>query len=79
MLNPDKQDITGVLGDISKLLAASIGSVDMPAQLAPVMGLPKIYFGMRVAKFKESKHKNPNLEVFKAAVRAELEKLIRLN
>ncbi len=30
-------------------------------------------------RFKESKHKNTDLEVLKAAIRAQLEKLIRLN
>ena len=31
------------------------------------------------SRFKEAKHKNTDLEVLKAAIRAELEKLIRLN
>ncbi len=31
------------------------------------------------SRFKESKHKNTDLEVLKAAIRAQLEKLIRLN
>ena len=51
----------------------------MPAKPAPVMALSKIDFGALAAKFKESKHKNTDLEVLKAAIRAQLEKLIRLN
>ena len=31
------------------------------------------------SRFKESPHKNTDLEVLKAAIRAQLEKLIRLN
>ncbi len=78
-LNPNPADITEVMGDIGKLLDASITGVDMPAKPAPVMDLSKIDFGALAAKFKESKHKNTDLEVLKAAIRAELEKLIRLN
>ena len=41
------------------------------------MDLSKIDFNALAAKFKESKHKNTDLEVLKAAIRAQLEKLIR--
>jgi type I restriction enzyme R subunit len=43
------------------------------------MDLSKIDFAALASKFKESKHKNTDLEVLKAAIRAQLEKLIRLN
>ena len=46
---------------------------------APVMDLSKIDFEALRKRFKESKHKNTDLEVLKAAIRAQLEKLIRLN
>ncbi len=78
-LNPNPADITEVMGDIGKLLDSSITGVDMPAKPAPVMDLSKIDFNALAAKFKESKHKNTDLEVLKAAIRAQLEKLIRLN
>jgi len=78
-LNPDKPDITEVMGDIAKLLDASITGVDMPAKPSPVMDLSKIAFEALRGRFKESKHKNTDLEVLKAAIRAQLEKLIRLN
>jgi len=67
------------MGDIAKLLDASITGVDMPARPAPVMDLSKIDFEALNKRFKESKHKNTDLEVLKAAIRAQLEKLIRLN
>jgi len=78
-LNPNPADITEVMGDIGKLLDSSITGVDMPAKPAPVMDLSKIDFAALRARFKASKHKNTDLEVLKAAIRAQLEKLIRLN
>ncbi len=78
-LNPNPADIKDVMGDIGKLLDASITGVGMPAKPAPVIDLSRIDFGALAAKFKESKHKNTDLEVLKAAIRARLEKLIRLN
>ena len=67
------------MGDIGKLLDASITGVDMPAKPAPMMDLSKIDFEALRSRFKESKHKNTDLEVLKAAIRAQLEKLISLN
>jgi len=78
-LNPNPADVTEVMGDIGKLLDASITGVDMPAKPAPVMDLSKIDFEALRSRFKESKHKNTDLEVLKAAIRAQLEKLISLN
>jgi len=78
-LNPNPADISEVMGDIAKLLDTSITGVDMPAKLAPVMDLSKIDFEALRARFKESKYRNTDLEVLKAAIRAQLEKLIRLN
>lgn len=51
----------------------------MPAKPAPVMDLSKIDFEALRRRFKESKHKNTDLEVLKATIRAMLERLIRLN
>jgi len=78
-LNPNPADIREVMGDIAKLLDASITGVDMPAKPAPVMDLSKIDFEALRSRFKEKKHKNIDLEVLKAAIRAMLERLIRLN
>ena len=78
-LNPEQPDITGVMGDIATLLDASITGVGMPAKPAPVMDLSKIDFEALRRRFEDSKHKNTDLEVLKAAIRAQLEKLIRLN
>jgi type I restriction enzyme R subunit len=78
-LNPNPVDISKVMGDVVKLLDASISGVDMPAKPAPVMDLSKINFEELRKRFKESKRRNTDLEVLKAAIRAQLEKLIRLN
>jgi type I restriction enzyme, R subunit len=51
----------------------------MPAKPAPVMDLSKIDCEALRSRFRESKHKNTDLEFLKAAIRAQLEKLIRLN
>ncbi|MBA2524955.1 MAG: type I restriction endonuclease subunit R [Pyrinomonadaceae bacterium] len=78
-LNPNPADISEVMGDIGKLLDESITGVDMPTKPAPVMDLSKIDFEALGKRFKEAKHKNTDLEILKAAIRAQLEKLIRLN
>ncbi len=78
-LSPNTADISDVMGDIAKLLDASITGVEMPAKPAPLMDLSKIDFEALRKRFKESKHRKTDLEVLKAAIRAQLEKLIRLN
>ena len=41
--------------------------------------MSKLDFEALRERFKDSRHKNIDLEVLKAAIRAQLEKLIRLN
>ena len=64
---------------IDVLLDASITGVEMPGSEGPVIDLSKIDFEALRNRFKESPHKNTDLEVLKAAIRAQLEKMIRLN
>ncbi len=78
-LNPNPVDITGVLGEIGALLDASIEGVSVAKTSSPPLDLSKIDFGALAKRFKESDHKNTDLEVLKAAIRAQLEKLVRLN
>jgi len=78
-LNPNPADISSVMGDMARLLDASITGVNLPAKPSPAMDLSKIDFEALRQRFKESKHRNTDLEVLKAAIRAQLEKLIRLN
>ena len=51
----------------------------MPAKPASAIDLAMIDFAALAAKFNESKHQNTDPEVLKAAIRAQHEKLIRLN
>ena len=78
-VNPGIPDISAVMGEINSLLDASIEGVAMSAKAAPAIDLSKIDFEKLAGHFKTAKHKNIELESLKAAVRAMLERLIRLN
>jgi type I restriction enzyme R subunit len=78
-LNPEPVDISGVMQKVNEVLDASITGVYMSSKPAPVMDLSKIDFDALAKRFKKSKTKNTDLEVLKAAIRAQLERLIRLN
>ncbi len=78
-LNPNPPDISEVLGEIAGLLDASITGHAIRDQGPPALNLSKINFEALAKRFKESKHKNTDLEVLKAAIRAQLDKLIELN
>ena len=78
-LNPNPADISGVMGGIRGLLDESISGVRAAEPDGKAVDLSKIDFRALAAKFKLSEHKNTDLEVLKAAVRAQLEMLIRLN
>jgi len=53
--------------------------VEVPSTAVPLLDLSKIDFQALRRRFKQAKHKNTELETLKAAIRAQLEKLIRLN
>lgn len=78
-LNPDPPDISAIMGEISNLLDDSITGMTIRDQGPPALDLSKINFEALAQRFKQSKHKNTELEVLKAAIRAQLEKMIRLN
>jgi type I restriction enzyme R subunit len=78
-LNPNPVDITAVLGEIADLLDASISGVDIAAEGPPPLDLSRIDFKALSQRFKKSTTKNTDLEVLKAAIRAQLDKLIRIN
>ena len=78
-LNPNPPDISQVMGEINGLLDESITGHDIREAGPPALDLSKINFEALAQRFKESKHKNTDLEVLKAAIRAQLEKMIRLN
>ncbi|HPB29873.1 MAG TPA: type I restriction endonuclease subunit R [Candidatus Sumerlaeota bacterium] len=78
-LNPDPMDISGVLGDIVRLLDNSIDGVEMREGGSHILDLSKIDFEKLAARLKKSSQKNTDLEILKAAIRAQMNKLIRLN
>ncbi|SEG46687.1 type I restriction enzyme, R subunit [Bryocella elongata] len=78
-LHPDPVNISAVMADIGELLDTSITGVSMPKAGGVVLDLSKIDFDALQKKFTRAKHKNTDLEVLKAAVRVQLEELVRLN
>ena len=78
-LNPNPPDISTVMGDINGLLDSSITGHAIREQGPPALDLSKINFEALASRFKQSKHKNTDLEVLKAAIRAKLEQMIKLN
>ena len=72
-------DISQVMGQINVLLDESITGHEIRESGPPALDLSKINFEALAQRFKESKHKNTDLEVLKAAIRAQLEKMIQLN
>ena len=78
-VKPEPVDITRVMGEINEVLDASITGVYMSSKPATVLDLSKIDFDVLAKRFKQSKTKNTDLEVLKAAIRAQLERMIRLN
>ena len=78
-LNPNPADITHVMGEIAELLDVSITGAEIAAEGPPPLDLSRIDFEALSQRFKKSKTKNTDLEVLKAAIRAQLDKLIRIN
>jgi type I restriction enzyme R subunit len=78
-LNPNPPDITKIMGGISDILDESITGLAIRKEGPAALDLSKINFQALAQKFKESKHKNTDLESLKAAISAKLEKLIQAN
>ncbi len=78
-LNPNPADISAVMGDINKLLDESITGAAISDQGPLALDLSKVDFEALAERFKASKEKNSDIEVLKAAIRAQLERLVELN
>lgn len=78
-LSPNPPDIATILQQIGGLLDESITGLTIRDGGTPAIDLSKINFEALAQRFKESKHKNTDLEALKAAIAAKLEKLVRLN
>jgi type I restriction enzyme R subunit len=78
-LNPNPPDISKVLAGINTLLDNSITGHSIREEGPPALDLSKINFEALAKRFEKSKHKNTELEVLKAAIRAKLEKMVEVN
>ena len=78
-LNPNPADISAVMGDINKLLDDSITGAAINDQGPLALDLSKVDFEALAERFKASKEKNSDIEVLKAAIKAQLERLVELN
>ena len=78
-LNPNPPDIATILQQIGELLDDSITGTQIRDGGPPAIDLSKINFEALAKRFKESRHKNTELEALKAAIAARLAKLVRLN
>ena len=86
--NPEPPDISGVMSGISALLDASIETEgfripmvreDSPGYLRGPIDISAIDFEALAKRFKQTEHKNVELERLKLAVRAQLEKMVQAN
>ena len=78
-LSPNPPDIGTIMGQITGLLDESITGMTLREAGPPAIDLSQINFAALAQRFKASPHKNTDLEALKAAIRARLEQLIRLN
>ncbi len=78
-LNPNPPDIATILSQLAGLLDESITGLTIREGGPPAIDLSKINFEALAQRFKESRHKNTDLEALKAAIAAKLERLVRLN
>ena len=78
-LSPNAPDIATILKQIGELLDDSITGLRIREGGPPSIDLSKINFEALAERFKQSKHKNTDLEALKAAIADKLEKLVRLN
>ncbi len=78
-LNPDAPDISDILQQINEVLDDSITGHTVREAGPPPIDLSKINFEALAQRFKDSKHKNTEIEALKAAVKAKMESLIQLN
>mgnify|MGYP000400865867 FL=1 len=78
-LNPHPIDVSHVMKGISDILDESISGISMVAGGGKQVDLSKIDFVALRQRFEKSKHKNTELEMLRAAIRARLERMIRLN
>jgi len=78
-INPNPVDISVVMGSINKVLDDAVEGVAIHDKSTAKIDLSQIDFEALAKRLKKAKHQNTDLEVLKAAIRAQLERLISLN
>jgi type I restriction enzyme R subunit len=78
-LNPDAADLSKVMGAITELLDDSVAGVAVRETATPPLDLSKIDFKALAAKFEKSATRQTDLEVLRAAIRAQLDRMIEVN
>ena len=78
-LSPNPPDISALMGSINALLDKSITGMTIREEGPPALDLSKINFEALAERFRQSRHKNTDLELLKAAIRARLDRLVLLN
>ncbi|HWQ91603.1 MAG TPA: HsdR family type I site-specific deoxyribonuclease, partial [Clostridia bacterium] len=78
-LNPNPVDISAVMGGIAKVLDEAVVGVAIHDKPTPKIDLSQVDFEALAKRLTKAKHQNTDLEVLKAAIRAQLERLISLN
>lgn len=78
-LNPNPPDISEVMGQINAVLDESITGHAISESGPPALDLSRINFEALAQRFGQSRHKNTDLEMLKAAVQKQMESLIKLN
>ncbi len=79
MLNPNRPDVSKVIGQINALLDESITGHEVREAAVAPLDLSKINFEALAKRFDSTKHKNTDLEALKVAIKAKLEQMIRVN
>jgi len=78
-LNPNAPDISDILRQINDVLDDSITGHTVREAGPPAIDLSNINFEALAQRFKNSQHKNTEIEALKSAIKAKVESLIRLN
>lgn len=76
---PEKTDVSDVLHRIGEVLDRSIEGATMVGEGPPPIDLSRIDFAALAARFRASTTRNLDLERLKAAIRAQLDRLIEAN
>ena len=78
-LSPHPPDIAAILSRITGLLDESITGLTIREEGPPAIDLSRIDFEALAQRFRESNHRNTDLEALREAIAARLENLVRIN